>query len=66
MALSVNDALNFIRNWRGNNGLTDNIKLSESQIASFVSELQHQIEQMDFSVKEGTTIVGYSGYSNGE
>ena len=66
MALSVKDIINFVENWRSNNGLADNVKLSEKQIASFVSELQHQIEQMDFSVKEGTTIVGYSGYSNGE
>ena len=66
MALSVTDIINFVENWRSNNGLADNVKLSESQIVNFVSELQHQIEQMDFSVKEGTIIVGYSGYSNGE
>lgn len=66
MALSVTDIINFVENWRSNNGLADNVKLSESQIVNFVSELQHKIEQTDFSVKEGTTIVGYSGFSNGK
>lgn len=66
MALGVNDILDFIQSWRGNNGLADDIKLSENQIEQFVMELHNQIEQMDFSVKEGTTIVGYSGVSNGK
>lgn len=37
-----------------------------NKIEQFVMELHNQIEQMDFSVKEGTTIVGYSGFSNGK
>lgn len=66
MALSVPDIIKFVEEWRSKNGFADDVKLNDNQIATFVSELHAQIEQMDFSVKEGTTIVRYSGFSNGK
>lgn len=60
----VKDILNYVKNWIPS-GPVDG-KLSEVQKAEFAKGLQSQINQMDFSVPKGVTIVGYSGYSNND
>ncbi len=66
MAVSVTDIIKFVEGWRSRNGFDDDVKLEDNQIATFVSELQSKVKQMDFSVPNGTTVIGYSGDSNGE
>lgn len=53
------DIIEFVKKWRS----TDEI-LTEEQITKFVAELQEQISLMDYSLPNGTTIIGYSGKSN--
>lgn len=65
MEVKINDILQFIRNWRNNKGIADDVKLTSDQITTFISELHIQIAQMDFSVLHGTTIIAYTGESNG-
>ena len=40
--------------------------LTDEQIAKFVGELQERVAKMDYSIPEGSTVIGYSGNSNGE
>ena len=65
MALNVSDIIKFVEEWRSKNGFADDIKLNDNQIATFVADLQSKVKQMDFSVPKGTTVIGYSGCSNG-
>lgn len=65
MVLNSTDVINFVKNWRENNGLSSEIKLNNKQIEKFVKELQKQISKMDFSVPAKTTVIAYSGSSNG-
>ena len=64
MALQVDDIIEFVETWRIENGIANNLELSNDQIIKFVSELQNKIAEMDYSVPEGVTIIGYSGNSN--
>ena len=40
--------------------------LKGKNLEMFIKELHYKIDQMDYSVDKGTTIIGYSGESNGE
>ena len=62
MESSVKRIIDFIKQWANDNGFAE----SNSQVVKFVSELQNEIKKMNFSVPEGTTIIAYSGFSNGE
>ena len=56
------DIIEYAKNWKilkGYEGF-----LTNEQIAEFVGDLQDQVSLMDFSLPEGTTIIGYSGISN--
>ena len=59
------DIIDFAENWRSANGLGEG-KLTDEQIAKFVGELQERIARMDYRIPKGSTIIGYSGWSNGE
>lgn len=61
MSLSIDDIIKFIVDYKATNGVIS----TEEQIAKFVGELQEKISFMDFSVPNGTTIIGYTGESNG-
>lgn len=55
------DIIDFINDWYETNG----ILTTNKQIVTFVGELQKQISEMDFSLPKGTTVIGYTGGSNG-
>ena len=59
------DIIDFAENWRSANGLGEG-KLTDEQISRFVGELQERVAKMDYSIPEGSTVIGYSGNSNGE
>ena len=59
------DIVEFAKNWRSANGLGEG-KLTDEQISRFVGELQERVAKMDYSIPEGSTVIGYSGNSNGE
>ena len=59
------DIIDFAENWRSANGLGEG-KLTDEQIAKFVGELQERVALMDYRIPEGSTVIGYSGNSNGE
>ena len=59
------DIIEFAQNWRSANGLGEG-KLTDEQISRFVGELQERVALMDYRIPEGSTIIGYSGNSNGE
>ena len=61
----IEDIFQFVKEWRSTKGIPDDTILTEDQIEIFVGELQKEICKMDFSLPEGTTIIGYSGSSNG-
>ena len=63
--LTQDDIFEFAENYRSANGLGEG-KLTDEQIAKFVGELQERVARMDYSIPEGSTIIGYSGNSNGE
>ncbi len=60
------DIVDFAENWRSANGFAEGETLAGEQIAKFVGELQERVARMDYSIPEGSTIIGYSGNSNGE
>ena len=60
------DIVDFVKNWRSANGFAESDGLPEEQIAKFVGELQERVALMDYSIPKGSTIIGYSGWSNGE
>ena len=59
------DIIDFAENYRSANGLGEKT-LTDEQIAKFVGELQERVALMDYSIPKGSTIIGYSGWSNGE
>ena len=63
--LTQDDIFEFAENYRSANGLGEG-KLTEEQVARFVGELQERVALMDYSIPKGSTIIGYSGWSNGE
>lgn len=48
-----------------NNGIEGG-RIGDHLIIDFITELQDKISQMDFTVPNNTTIIGYSGESNGK
>ena len=60
------DIIDFAENWRSANGFAEGETLADEQIARFVGELQERVALMDYSIPEGSTVIGYSGNSNGE
>ena len=60
------DIIDFAENWRSVNGFAKGETLTDEQIAKFVGELQERVALMDYSIPKGSTIIGYSGWSNGE
>ena len=51
------DIIEYAKNWKilkGYEGF-----LTNEQIAEFVGDLQDQVSLMDFSLPEGTTIIGF-------
>ena len=59
------DIVDFAENWRSANGFAEGETLADEQIAKFVGELQERVARMDFSIPEGSVVIGYSGKSNG-
>ena len=57
---SVDDVLEFVKNWKANNGYGDGDIVSDKEITRFVGELQDMVGDMDYSLPKGTTIIGYS------
>lgn len=53
MALTVGNILEFIDNWRIENGLLDDVKLKDSQIAKFASDLHQEIKKWIFRYQKG-------------
>ena len=53
MALTVGNILEFIDNWRIENGLLDDVQLKDSQIAKFVSDLHQEIKKWIFRYQKG-------------
>ena len=66
MILTSSDIIECVKNWQNNNGISEEVKLNDQQIGKFISELQKKISKMNYSVPEGTTVIAYSGLSNGE
>ena len=64
--LSQNDIFEFAEDWRSASGFAKGETLTDEQIAKFVGELQERVALMDYSIPKGSTIIGYSGWSNGE
>lgn len=60
------DIIEFAQNWRSANGFAEGETLADEQIARFVGELQERVALMDYRIPKGSTIIGYSGWSNGE
>ena len=60
------DIVEFAQNWRSANGFTETERIADEQIAKFVGELQERVALMDYSIPKGSTVIGYSGWSNGE
>ena len=63
--LTQNDIFEFAEDWRSANGFAESDVLTDEQIAKFVGELQERVARMDYSIPKGSTIIGYSGGSNG-
>ncbi len=63
--LTQDDIFKFAENYRSANGLGEG-KLTDEQISRFVGELQERVAKMDYRIPKGSTIIGYSGWSNGE
>ena len=61
MSLGINNILVWIRNYN-----KSNIPIPDEEVAGFVKELHSKIMQMDFSVNKGTTVIAYSGSTNGK
>lgn len=61
----IEDIIKFVKDWCDKNQIPQDVDLNDMQIAKFVNELQVEIAKMNFSVPEGTTIIAYSGFSNG-
>ncbi|MBQ7943876.1 MAG: hypothetical protein IJ326_07430 [Lachnospiraceae bacterium] len=59
---AINKVIKFVNDYYSANGVLK----KEEDIAKFVQELQNQIADMDFTVNEGTTVIGYTGRSNGK
>ena len=64
--LSQNDIFEFAEDWRSASGFAKGETLTDEQIAKFVGELQERVALMDYSIPKGSTIIGYSGWLNGE
>lgn len=62
---TINDIIDFVSGWLESKGYTVDEPLTDEQITEFVGELQEEILNMDVSLPKGTTIIGYSGFSNG-
>lgn len=63
---SIEDVLEFVKNWKANNGYGAGDVVPDKEITRFVGELENMVGNMDYSLPKGTTIVGYSGNSNGD
>lgn len=64
MTSDIKAILTFVEDWRNKQGLPDDIKLTDSQIAKFVMDLHEEVSKMNFSIPNGATIIAYSGDSN--
>ncbi len=42
MILKSDDIIEFVKNWRNNNEISEEVKLNDQQIGKFVSELQEK------------------------
>ena len=60
------DIIDFAENWRSANGFTETERIADEQIARFIGELQERVAQMNYAIPKGSTVIGYSGNSNGE
>lgn len=56
------DIIDFVNEWLDTNGVLN----QEQDIIKFVEQLQKQISQMDYSLPENGTIIGYTGKSKGK
>ena len=63
---SIQDILDFVENWKTNNGYDAGEIVPDKEITRFVGELQDMVGNMDYSLPKDTTIIGYSGSSNGD
>lgn len=61
MYLKVDDIIEWVESYNQTDA-----PLKGKELETFIKELHNKIAQMDFSVNEGTTIIAYSGFSNGE
>lgn len=60
MYLTVADIIEWVEDYNKTDA-----PLKGTELETFIKELHNKIAQMDYSVSEGTTIIGYSGESNG-
>ena len=51
------DIIDFVNEWLDINGVLK----EEKDMIKFVEQLQKQISQMDYSLPENATIIGYTG-----
>ena len=58
---STKDIIKFVNNYRINHGVLKD----EKEIERFIGELQSIISEMDFTVSDDVTVIGYTGKSNG-
>ena len=58
---STKDIIKFVNNYRINHGVLKD----EKEIERFIGELQSIISEMDFTVPDDVTVIGYTGKSNG-
>ena len=63
---SIEDVLEFVENWNVNNGYGAGDVVPDKEVTRFVGELENMVGNMDYSLPKGTTIIGYSGGSNGD
>ncbi len=60
---TVENIINFVENWRSNNGISSGGVLSETQTIQLATDLQAEVNKMSFDPPtSGSKIIPYNGY----
>lgn len=60
--MDIQNVVSIVESWRSNNGIPDNIDLTEAQMVQFATDLQNEVSKLSFeSPKLGASVIAYKG-----
>ena len=58
--MTIDDIIEFVKNWRASHGYESGEVLSSEQMEVFIGDLQQQVSYMNFSLPQGAAVIGYA------